>query len=163
MNAGGGRSVIIGNSPGSSLREVKESPGGLLSDETAVADQERGHFQPSRNQSIALVFLCTVFGAAAQIFIKSGANTLTGASPVEMLLTPSVFFGYSLYGISTVLLIIALKNGELSILYPVISLTYVWVTMLSVAIFNESLNVFKVLGVLVIVLGVGVLGRKKSL
>lgn len=142
---------------------MKNSKGALLSNETAAADDKGVHFQPSRRQSIALVFLCTVFGAAAQILIKSGANTLTGASPIEMLLTPAVFFGYSLYGISTVLLIIALKNGELSILYPVISLTYVWVTILSVAIFNESLNIFKVLGVLVIVLGVAVLGRKKSL
>jgi len=41
--------------------------------------------------------------------------------------------GYSLYGLSTILLVLALRDGELSILYPVISLTYVWVTVLSFA------------------------------
>jgi multidrug transporter EmrE-like cation transporter len=47
----------------------------------------------------------------------------------------------------------------LSILYPVIALTYVWVTALSVMIFDESMNAFKMLGVALIVCGVAVLGR----
>ncbi len=128
---------------------------GTLSD----TDRPRRSFRFSRRQSIALVFGCTIFGAAGQILIKTGANTLTGLSPIEMLMTAPLFFGYSLYGVSTVLLVLALRDGELSILYPVISLTYVWVTMLSVAIFNESINIFKALGVAVIVLGVAVLGR----
>lgn len=67
--------------------------------------------------------------------------------------------GYSLYGISTVLLVLALRDGELSILYPVISLTYVWVTFLSVAFFKESMNLYKILGVFTIVLGVAILGK----
>lgn len=67
--------------------------------------------------------------------------------------------GYCLYGLSTVLLVIALKDGELSLLYPVIALTYVWVTILSVLIFHDAINVWKLLGIGLIVTGVGVLGR----
>jgi drug/metabolite transporter (DMT)-like permease len=52
-----------------------------------------------------------------------------------------------------------LKYGELSILYPVIALTYVWVTGLSVAIYNESISAMKLLGLAAVVLGVAVLGR----
>jgi drug/metabolite transporter (DMT)-like permease len=52
-----------------------------------------------------------------------------------------------------------LRDGQLSVLYPVVSLTYVWVTVLSVVIFHESLNLFKVLGVATIVVGVAILGR----
>jgi multidrug transporter EmrE-like cation transporter len=70
--------------------------------------------------------------------------------------------GYSLYGISTVLLVLALRDGQLSILYPVISLTYVWVTFLSLFFFKESMNPWKLLGVLIIVAGVTVLGRDKK-
>ena len=54
---------------------------------------------------------------------------------------------------------IALKYGELSILYPVIALTYVWVTVLSVGIYHESVSVPKLLGLTAVVLGVAVLGR----
>jgi len=67
--------------------------------------------------------------------------------------------GYSMYGISTVLLVLALRKGQLSILYPVISLTYVWVTILSVLVLKETMNPWKAMGVGIIVLGVAVLGR----
>ncbi len=106
-----------------------------------------------------MVFGCTILGAAAQVLMKTGANALTGAGPLAMLTNLPLLAGYCLYGLSTILLVLALRHGELSILYPVISLTYVWVTCLSVVIFRESVNPFKVLGVSVIVVGVAVLGR----
>jgi len=45
--------------------------------------------------------------------------------------------GLVLYGLSTVLLVLALKDGELSLLYPVIALTYVWVTVLSLVLLHD--------------------------
>ena len=70
-----------------------------------------------------------------------------------------LFGGYCLYGLNTVLMVFALRDGELSILYPIIALTYVWVTILSVIFFHESLNLFKLLGIAVVVTGVAVMGR----
>ena len=67
--------------------------------------------------------------------------------------------GYTLYGISTLLLVLALKDGELSLLYPVIALTYVWVTVLSFLIFHDAINPFKLTGIILIVTGVAVLGK----
>jgi multidrug transporter EmrE-like cation transporter len=122
-----------------------------------VQPQTSFHFSP--RQSIALVFLCTLFGAAAQVLIKQGANSLTSGSPLAMITNAHLVVGYGLYGFSTILLILALRDGELSILYPVISLTYVWVTMLSLLFFKESVNAWKLAGVAVIVAGVAMLGR----
>jgi drug/metabolite transporter (DMT)-like permease len=109
--------------------------------------------------SVLLVFLCTLVGAAAQILLKIGATQISGPNPIKMLLNPWLFSGYSLYGISTVLLILALRKGQLSVLYPVIALTYVWVTILSVVIFQERMNVYKAIGLTIVVAGVAVLGR----
>ena len=67
--------------------------------------------------------------------------------------------GYCLYGISTLLLVLALKDGELSLLYPVIALTYVWVTVLSFLIFHDDINPWKLAGIVLIVSGVAVLGK----
>jgi uncharacterized membrane protein len=58
-----------------------------------------------------------------------------------------------------VLLVIALKDGELSLLYPVIALTYVWVTILSFLIFHDQINQWKLAGILLIMCGVVVLGK----
>jgi drug/metabolite transporter (DMT)-like permease len=56
-------------------------------------------------------------------------------------------------------MIVALKHGELSLLYPIISLSYVWVAILSVLLFHEAMNGLKIAGICVIVTGVAILGR----
>lgn len=105
-----------------------------------------------------------MLGAAAQILIKSGADAL-GAhasllhTAIGILTIPSLFFGYTLYGIYTVVLILALRRGELSVLYPVIALTFVWVTIASVLVFHEQMNAPKLAGIAIIMAGVAVLGR----
>jgi multidrug transporter EmrE-like cation transporter len=121
--------------------------------------QPRDSFHFSHRQSVGLVLCCTLLGAAAQVLMKTGANQLSGSSPIDILTNPLLFAGYCLYGLSTVLFILALRDGALSILYPVIALTYVWVTILSVWIFHEVINVWKVAGIGVIVMGVAVLGQ----
>jgi drug/metabolite transporter (DMT)-like permease len=113
----------------------------------------------SRRQSIGLVLLCTVLGAVGQIVIKMGANTLTRSSPWAMVTNPYVFSGYCLYGLMTVLFIYALRDEELSFVYPIISLTYVWVSGLSVWFFHDAVNAFRLIGVAAIVAGVFVLGK----
>jgi multidrug transporter EmrE-like cation transporter len=98
--------------------------------------------------------------------MKLGGSGLAGVSLGQLFTHPELWLrnwpllgGYFLYGISTVLLVLALRKGELSILYPIISLTYVWVLALSALVFKEQLNFWKIGGVLAIVAGVGVLGR----
>ena len=129
-----------------------------------------------------LVCLCTLLGATAQILMKVG---MTQFAPVPMAPITSLpiagklaiifpwclstalalvtdlplFGGYALYGLFTLLLVIALREGELSMLYPIISLGYVWVTALSYVIFHDSLNTPKSIGIASIMIGVAVLGQ----
>lgn len=116
-----------------------------------------------RQKSLLLVTMCTFIGAAAQVFIKSGANSISASGLIPTLLAMAMnwrlVFGYSLYGISAALMVLALKHGELSILYPIIALTYVWVTILSVLLFHEQISLSRAAGLALIVGGVAVLGR----
>jgi drug/metabolite transporter (DMT)-like permease len=114
------------------------------------------HGAPRR--PVLLVFGCTVLGAAAQIFMKLGANHLAHPGLIGMATNPALLSGLVLYGLSTVLLVLALKDGELSLLYPVIALTYVWVTVLSLLLFHDKPNPYKLVGITIIVIGVSVLG-----
>jgi uncharacterized membrane protein len=134
------------------------SDGGAEGFSRASTDKFRAE-RPGYLNATTLVFICTILGAAAQILMKFGANQLGSAGFSAAIHNMPLLGGYCAYGLSTVLLVLALRDGELSRLYPVTALTYVWVTMLSVAIFHDQLNVFKLAGVAVIVLGVVVLGR----
>jgi multidrug transporter EmrE-like cation transporter len=91
--------------------------------------------------------------------MKTGANRISQPGLLGMVTNLPLMGGYCLYGLSTLLLVLALKDGELSLLYPVIALTYVWVTVLSFLIFHDDINPWKVLGIVLIVSGVAVLGK----
>ena len=112
----------------------------------------------ARRKSILLVFSCTVLGAFAQILMKIGM-THFHPTPLALITNYPLVAGYTLYGINTLMLVLALREGELSMLYPIIALTYVWVTLLSYLILKEPPNFYKNLGIATIVLGVAVLGR----
>ena len=135
--------------------------------ETQVSHPEK------RRRSVLIVALCTLIIPAAQYLIKLGANQLaarqlaahhTGsvslqAAVMGIFTNPAIFAGYCLYGVFTVLFIYALRHGELSILYPLISLAYVWVAIIAVVALHEAMNPFKLAGIAIIMAGVAVLGR----
>lgn len=110
-------------------------------------------------RAVGLVFCCTLLGAAAQLLLKTGANQLAHPNLLGIISNLTLLAGLSLYGVSTVLLVVALRDGELSLLYPVIALTYVWVTLLSLIVFHDRVNPIKLAGIAIIVVGVAVLGR----
>lgn len=97
------------------------------------------------------------------MLMKAGMKEQNADSALVLLLgmigNPKLFLGFCLYGAATVLMVAAFKYGELSILYPIISLSYVWVTILSLFLLNETLNPFKIAGLLAVMAGVAVLGR----
>lgn len=113
-----------------------------------------------KRRSILLVVLFTLLSAAAQYLIKTGANRI-GAHPAVMELITNVplLAGLVLYGLGAMLMVLALRHGELSVLYPMISLSYVWVAIISVVVFHEQMNAPRIAGIIVIMAGVGVLGR----
>lgn len=126
---------------------------------TLATGTQPAQYKPfSHRQSFSLVFACTILGAAAQFLMKTGLRE-PAPNLLSYLTNVPLFFGFCLYGISAVLFTYALRDGELSVLYPVISLTYVWVTILSIPILHESINLYKAVGITTIVAGVAVLGR----
>jgi drug/metabolite transporter (DMT)-like permease len=104
--------------------------------------------------------------AVAQLLIKTGANRLGHAdllgTVIGILTIPPLFAGYCLYAIFAVMMVYSLRHGELSVLYPLISLGFVWVAILSVLVLHEAMNPMKGVGIAIIVGGVAVLGRGGS-
>lgn len=113
-----------------------------------------------------MIFCCTFLSACAQVLFKIGGQRLPNHLGLDLipavLLNLPLMGGLSLYGIFTVVMILALRKGELSLLYPIISLTYVWVTGISVWFLNEQMNAPKLIGLVLIISGVVVLGFRRS-
>lgn len=115
-----------------------------------------------RKLAIYIVLACTLLVAIGQYLIKLGANRLSHAglvaTAIGIITIPQLFAGYCLYALFTVMFVYALRHGELSILYPLIALGYVWTTITAVVALHESMNAYKIVGLLVIICGVAVLG-----
>ena len=124
---------------------------------SAIAASHEREAAAAHRQSILLVFFCTISGAAAQILGKIGMNHFV-PNLFGIVTNIPLICGYALYGLNTLLMVLALRKGELSLLYPIIALTYVWVTLLSYTLLHEPPNVFKNCGIALIVIGVAVLG-----
>ena len=132
-----------------SVLELNEPSAAILSSREA---------QSTNVASIGLVVLCTVIGAAAQILMRNGAALMVDTGWAGVLSNSSLIAGYICLAANTALLVLALRDGQLSVLYPIIALTYVWVTVLSPMFFNDIINVYKVVGVGLIVVGVSFIG-----
>ena len=107
--------------------------------------------------AIMLVLLATLIGAFGPILLKkASARKLSRIS--SLIKNYYLFGGVSLYAIGTMMFIPALKGGDLSILYPFVSVTYIWVSLLSVKFLGEKMNKYKWIGITFIILGVTFIG-----
>ncbi len=107
----------------------------------------------AKKWAIGLIFLCTLFTSTAQIFYKFGAGKLS-FDLFSIITNWQVITGLCLYAIGAVLLIIALKGGELTVLYPIIATSYILVSILSNYFFGEIINLYKWTGIIAIFFGI---------
>jgi undecaprenyl phosphate-alpha-L-ara4N flippase subunit ArnE len=67
--------------------------------------------------------------------------------------------GFVVLGIGAALMILAYRYGELSVLQPINSMSYVYSLFLGYMVFHEEITTFRIIGVAVIISGVILLGR----
>jgi len=107
--------------------------------------------------AVGLVVLATVIGAFGAIFMKKGAERFR-LNAKSLLTNYPLILGIVFYGISTIIFIPALRGGELSVMYPLVSLSYIWVSLLSITLLGEKMNKFKWAGIIIILIGVSLIG-----
>ncbi|MCR5650497.1 MAG: EamA family transporter [Lachnospiraceae bacterium] len=66
--------------------------------------------------------------------------------------------GFIIYAVGALVMTIALGYGELSVLQPVNSMSYVFALILSAMFLTEPITVLKVAGIIVIIAGVILMG-----
>ncbi len=100
------------------------------------------------------MIFCTIITSSAQILLKKGAERLP-----ELFTNTPLIIGCFLYGIGAIIFIIALRGGDLTVLYPVIATSYVWVALLSDYYLGEEIHWIKWLGILTIIVGISLIGK----
>ena len=108
-------------------------------------------------RAIILVVFCTIFTSIGQLLWKIGADRLQ-INFFSLITNYPLILGFVSYAIGTVLLLMALKLGELSVLYPFISLSFIWVGMLSIVFLGEIMTGLRWISIILIIMGVSLIG-----
>lgn len=106
--------------------------------------------------SILLVLIASFIGSFGAVFLKLGSAHLSRG--IRGALNWQLAAGIGLFLGSSVPFIIALKYGELSVLYPMVSLSYVWAMIWSKMFFHEHVSLAKVGALAMILMGIVCIG-----
>jgi multidrug transporter EmrE-like cation transporter len=105
---------------------------------------------------MALVLLASFIGSFGAVFLKSGAARLQ-LNLKLLLCNWRLALGVGFFLLSSFFFVLGLRRGELTILYPMVSLGYVWTLLWSRLFFKEELTRNKFVGLALILLGIVIL------
>ncbi len=106
--------------------------------------------------ALALVVASIVIGSFGPIFLKKASAQFSFSR--SLLTNYSLFLGCASYGAGILFFIPALNGGPLSVMYPLLSVSYAWVCLLSVWLLGERMNRLKWAGIFFIIAGVSLIG-----
>lgn len=107
--------------------------------------------------AVGLVLLGVVVGSFGPIFLKKSSSGFS-LNPIKILKNYNLIIGALFYAFGTMCFIPALKGGDLSVLYPLVSLSYVFVAFYSKLLLKERMNLYKWSGIFIILIGVSLIG-----
>jgi multidrug transporter EmrE-like cation transporter len=100
-----------------------------------------------------LVLAASFIGSFGAVFLKSGAEKLH--RDLRTLLTNwRLALGVGFYLVSSFFFVLGVREGELTILYPMVSLGYVWTLVWSRLFFKERMTRDKFLGIGLVLAGI---------
>ncbi len=119
--------------------------------------------------SLGFIAVSAVLTAAANLLLRQGLLKSGGLAVKEghwlagwaaTLIQPAFVLGLVAYALAAVVWFYALSVTEVSSGYPVlVGLTFVLVTAGAVAVFKETLNPLKLVGILAILIGIAIVAR----
>ena len=116
-------------------------------------------------KTIPFIIVAVSLGVIGQVLMKYGMNQYRDNPPPGstgrfgkdikyVLINLWVLSGFATYGISTVIWLYVLSKAELSFAYPFISISYIAVILIGPWLFKEVIDSWKVLAIVLIILGV---------
>ena len=107
--------------------------------------------------SMALVSFGAFIGSFGAAFLKAGATRLH-FNLMSMMRNWRLALGVFFFCFSSIFFVLGLRQGELSVLYPMVSVGYVWTLLWSRIFFGERMTATKFTGLALILLGVVMVG-----
>ena len=105
-----------------------------------------------------LVLGASFVGSFGAVFLKAGAGRLDRAHLATLFLNWQLALGILSFLGSSVLFVLGIREGELTVLYPMVSVGYIWTLLWARLFFGEPFTRNKFLGLALIIAGIVCLG-----
>jgi len=102
--------------------------------------------------AVLVAILASLVAAPGPLFIKKASTRLK--MDIRFLFDRDLLAGIGFYGASILVTMTALRLGELSLVGPIFSLVYVWVTIISFLFLKEKIRAPGLAGMGLVVAGV---------
>jgi multidrug transporter EmrE-like cation transporter len=115
-----------------------------------------------------LILLGVILNTGAQLLLKAGMNRIGHfefalsklfSISLQVAMNPYILMGLLGYVVSVVIWLLVLSRVDVSFAYPMISLGYVLNAVTAYYLFEESLSITRILGIVVILCGVYLVAR----
>ena len=106
--------------------------------------------------SMLLMLVASIIGSFGAVLLKLGAAELNKG--FWHILNIKLAAGVVVYLVSWYFFVLGIRHGELSVLYPMVSLGYIWTLVWARLFFQEAITRQKFLGLALILLGVFFVG-----
>jgi len=107
---------------------------------------------------IPIMIVSTIIGSLGAIYLKKGSDGFSLKFDFDHILSlitnSNLIVGGILYFVASLAFIYMLRDTQLSLLYPLTSMSYIFVSIFSVWLLKENMNIYKYLGIASIVIGV---------
>lgn len=108
--------------------------------------------------NLVVILLCVAGISAGQILFKLASRTLRGGQPlIHALVSPYFLLGILIYGIATLAWIWQLSKVDLNRAYPLMTLSFIFVPLMSVYVLAESVSPRYWVGLALVLLGLYVI------
>jgi uncharacterized membrane protein len=109
-------------------------------------------------RTFLIAAVSALIGSIGQIEFKKGSEFEFNIS--ALLVNYHLITGVMLYALSTLVYLYALREGQLSIIYPIIATSYIWTTIFAKVFLGESVDLMNWIGIFLILLGVTIVSWK---
>ena len=119
--------------------------------------------QPQKTTISAILFMLVsaLFASSGLILYKFAANNTFDV--MTFILNPYLYLGGLSYAAGLFFMLKALRRGELTVVYPVLATSFIWVSILSPIFFeSDFMTIQKWIGVLIIIVGVSLVGKGRA-
>lgn len=106
-----------------------------------------------------MMVICSLLNAFGLFCLKKSSFSF---EPASLINNYWLFLGFALYFSGAVVMLLAFRRGEVSMLYPVMASTYIWIALISMLLLKERISLAEWGGISSIVAGIVIIGASQE-